>query len=671
MDLSRLSIDGTKFLDEYGREVILRGVNLGGDSKVPYPKGGTQYPTDFSDHRDISFVGRPFPLQEADEHFSRLRDWGFNCLRLLTTWEAVEHKGSGQYDADYLEYYQKICEIAGEYGLYVFVDFHQDVWSRMTGGDGAPCWLFEKIGIDYRKLSEADAAIVMQHRYDYESKKRRQPKNYPTMCWGQNYKYAGNAIMWTLFFAGREFAPDFSIDGKNVQDYMQGHFLSSMRQIAKRVKDLPNVLGFDSLNEPNSGWIGIQLDDRRTEMRENDPAMPGIAWSPVEALYASHGHSITLPYLDVSILKLGMGTVSKENMNPDEVSIWLEDDMDPFLNAGAYRIGENGNFEVLNNLYFCNHNFNEEFMFPFISRVAENIHSVQPKWFVFAEKDAKDATFEPQFPDSKKLPENLHQNMVNATHWYDNALVGTKKIRRITLDLIEMKPVFGYKNIEKMYIRQMDRIKKASMNVPNKNSISGFGCPTLIGEFGIMMDVDNGKAYKKWRKGDHSSDIWKKHIIALDSMYNALDKLHLNGTLWNYTAGNRNDLRICDQWNQEDLSIYSKDQEDAEMGIRSGGRALEGCVRPFPHFVQGRIHHMEFDRNTSFYDLRFRADGDTKHPTEIYVPSIHFGSDVNRMQIEINGKPIHTVIESELENQILRFLIKRPGDYHLTIALLD
>ena len=30
----------------------------------------------------------------------------------------------------------EVCRRAGEHGLYVFVDFHQDVWSRMTGGDG-------------------------------------------------------------------------------------------------------------------------------------------------------------------------------------------------------------------------------------------------------------------------------------------------------------------------------------------------------------------------------------------------------------------------------------------------------------------------------------------------------------------------------------------------------
>ena len=101
MNLSPLRIEQDFFIDEERRRVILRGFNLGGDSKVPYPDGGTQFPADFSDHATVSFIGRPFPLAEADEHFSRLKRWGCNVVRLLATWEAVEHAGPGIYDTEY------------------------------------------------------------------------------------------------------------------------------------------------------------------------------------------------------------------------------------------------------------------------------------------------------------------------------------------------------------------------------------------------------------------------------------------------------------------------------------------------------------------------------------------------------------------------------------------
>jgi hypothetical protein len=37
----------------------------------------------------------------------------------------------------------------------------------MTGGDGAPGWLFEKIGIDYRQIAKSGSSHVMQELYDY------------------------------------------------------------------------------------------------------------------------------------------------------------------------------------------------------------------------------------------------------------------------------------------------------------------------------------------------------------------------------------------------------------------------------------------------------------------------------------------------------------------------
>ncbi|HVK78979.1 MAG TPA: cellulase family glycosylhydrolase, partial [Verrucomicrobiae bacterium] len=147
-----IDTDGDRFIDADGRHIILRGVNLGGDCKLPYPDGGTNFPSDFSDHRTVTFVGRPFPLADAEQHFARLRHWGFNTLRLLTTWEAVEHAGPGQYDEAYLDYFAEIARMAGEYGFVVFVDFHQDVWSRMSGGSGAPGWTFEALGLDFTKF---------------------------------------------------------------------------------------------------------------------------------------------------------------------------------------------------------------------------------------------------------------------------------------------------------------------------------------------------------------------------------------------------------------------------------------------------------------------------------------------------------------------------------------
>ena len=70
------------FVNKNNRKIFFRGVNLGGSSKIPvFPDGATYKKEGFFDHLNVSFVGRPFPLSQADEHFERLKKWGFNFLR--------------------------------------------------------------------------------------------------------------------------------------------------------------------------------------------------------------------------------------------------------------------------------------------------------------------------------------------------------------------------------------------------------------------------------------------------------------------------------------------------------------------------------------------------------------------------------------------------------------
>lgn len=92
--MDALVIEGTHFEDSRGNSVILRGINLAGDSKFPSkPPITSRESKHFFDGDHVSFLERPFPLVQADEHLSRIKAWGFNIVRYVFTWEAIEHAG--------------------------------------------------------------------------------------------------------------------------------------------------------------------------------------------------------------------------------------------------------------------------------------------------------------------------------------------------------------------------------------------------------------------------------------------------------------------------------------------------------------------------------------------------------------------------------------------------
>lgn len=613
-----ITIDGTNFRDSAGRAVILRGLNLGGDCKIPYtPNGHTYLPSDFSDHRSVSFVGRPAPLSEIDSHFARIAHWGFNCLRLLTTWEAVEHAGPGQYDEAYLDYLAEVCRRAGNHGLRLFIDFHQDVWSRMTGGDGAPGWTLEAAGLDFTRFHASGAAHVMQNSYDHRMGGRQ--ASYPMMSWGGNFRRPANGIVWTFFFAGNDFAPEHRVDGVNIQEYLQGHYLGSMAAVAERVAGFDNVIGFDTLNEPGTGYIGRALETPMTRYR-------GEAWSPLDGLAVASGLRREVPILTLG----GHSTEGVATMNAAQVPIWLPGRTDPFRDAGVWDVGADGQPVALKPDYFevvdgRTVSVERDYMVPFFNRVARTIRAWNDDWLVFAEIDPLSALA------GKGFPEGLPERTVNAAHWYDVTALVTKRFDEARMENLHTGKVHkGRQAIEDNYVDEIGRLKAAA------NSLAG-GAPTLIGECGIQYDLNDAAAFARWAQGERDPEIWAAQTTALDLMYNALDRLLVSSTQWNYTVSNRNDPMIGDGWNQEDLSVWSIDQSTGPDNPDSGGRAIHGFCRPFARAIQGRAIRHGFDSRTGKYELDFDADPALRQPTEIYVPRLHYPEG---FRVEIDGAMI-------------------------------
>ena len=220
------------------------------------------------------------------------------------------------------------------------------------------------------------------------------------------------------------------------------------------------------------------------------------------------------------------------------------------------------------------------------------------------------------------------QNIVSAPHCYDDFTLFRKQyVAWMAYDVPARKVVIGAKNVQRMMARQVGELVQAAET--RRGNV-----PTLIGEFGIPFDMEHKKAY---RTGD-----FRSQVKALDRSYQAMDENLVSCTLWNYTSDNTN--ARGDLWNDEDLSIFSRDQQANPVDVNSGGRALEAVVRPYAQCVAGQPLRMSFDLKRRVFELEYQASLQVQAPTEIFVPRLHYP---HGCKVEISGGRYELHAESQ------------------------
>jgi hypothetical protein len=568
-------------------------VNLGGDSKIPYCKTGDEIFPSFLDRKnEVSFVGRPFPLETAQEHFKRLKNSGMTFLRLIVTWEAIEHEGPGIYDEAYLAYLRKILLAAENEGISVFIDPHQDVWSRWTGGDGAPAWTMEKLGMDLDMMDPTGAALTRQ-RYSLFNKNKKHLDGipYPKMIWPSNYNHYAIATMFSLFYAGKAFTPDLNVDGENVQDFLQNRYIEAFRHAKRRLKNCAAIAGWGTMNEPHNGFIG----QKNLEQAEDILIPFGQRPTPWLSIQAASGYTVKIPVY--SFISLGKRISNYDTINPGSVCLFKEGSSCPWKQAGVWR-EENGKPVLLKNDHFSKYKgrrpvFADDFLKPFLIKYINSMKTAEENTFFFIEglPNCKNEDSHPSW--SKDDPSNV----INAFHWYDGFSLITKSFHSwFTFNADTLKIVLGKKKVNSYFAKclaqGLDWTKKKMENMP-----------TLLGEFGLAFDINKRKGFKT---GDYSL-----HEKALSMYYDAVDANLLHSTIWNYSATNTN--KYGDSWNDEDLSIFSEGKE----------RASAGWKRPYPMATAGKPLSFKWDRKVFIF--RFKADKNIKAPSVIYLPQEFFG----------------------------------------------
>lgn len=571
-----MTVKEGEFLDEEGRRLLLRGVNLSGSSKVPTtPIGATHQAEGFLDHRRVSFVDRPFPLSEAEDHFERLRSWGLGIVRLLVTWEAVEHAGPGKYDMAYLDYLGAVVGKAAEAGIEVVLDFHQDAWSRFTGGSGAPGWTLEAAGMVLENIDATGAAITHQ----------RHAEPYEAMIWSTNGAKLAAATMFTLFFGGNDFAPRLRVDGTPIQEYLQHRYLETLKTVVSRLAEFANFLGCDPMNEPQRGYIGNgSLEDPVGE--------PRIGASPTPLQSMALGDGVAQ---EVAVWRFGLGGARRKGtrvLNPEALRLWANGRECPWRSHGVWEPAGARGARILRPDYFLQIgsrrvDFDRDYYRPFLERCAAAVRSAAPASLLFLEPAQGGPHIAPCGGPG----------VVSAPHWYDGPVLMLKRyLPLVGADTLERRVVVGLHAIRRSYRRQILRLKRGGRDELG-------GAPTFIGETGVPFDL----AVSRWHTPERAA------TRALGRTLRAMDDALVSYAIWNYTPDN--DDEHGDQWNEENLSIYTS---------AGGGRALDAVARPYARAVAGTPIRMSFSRGR--FSLAFEGDPAVRAPTEIVVPSHHYPS---------------------------------------------
>ena len=375
-------------------------------------------------------------------------------------------------------------------------------------------------------------------------------------------------------------------------------------QLAHALQGLPNVVGYDLLNEPLEGYIGLPDLERMVTTIEK-----GAIPTPFQSMLLAAGIPQEVGIWERTLR--GPGCSKKSCSTPrDSAPTGTASSPSGSGTACGASTGH-GQPRLLRPDYFARMNgrevdFNRDYYIPFNNRFAAAIRQVHPEAILFVEHGYREVGPAWRAGDAP--------NIVYSPHFYDPIVLVLKTYNSwVSYDRVTNRLVLGPRAIRRSFAEQLRRPKlHAAQKMGN--------IPTLIGEVGICYDLDHKRAY---RTGDFSSQV-----KAYERTLRALDDNLLSYTLWNYTADNTN--LHGDQWNDEDFSIFSRDQQveysrpSDPADIHSGGRALQAVVRPYPLATAGEPLLISFDIRKKVYTYRFRHDPAVSAPTLVFVPNYQY-----------------------------------------------
>ncbi|MBK9329037.1 MAG: cellulase family glycosylhydrolase [Sphingobacteriales bacterium] len=168
--------------------------------------------------------GRPSDTLSYLKHFpwttesfvdKEAKDYGFNVVRYLIFWNGIEpHRDN--FRQAYLDSTERRVRWYTDRGMYVILDMHQDVYSNLLYGNGAPRWATITNGLTPDSIAPLG------------------------LWWLRNIQPA-------VINAYQNFFQHTN------HKYLQEHYIMAWQKVIERFKDNPYVIGYDLMNEPHGG----------------------------------------------------------------------------------------------------------------------------------------------------------------------------------------------------------------------------------------------------------------------------------------------------------------------------------------------------------------------------------------------------------------------------------
>jgi endoglycosylceramidase len=112
---------------------------------------------------------------QSNEDFYKMKDWGFNIVRYLVFWSAIEPT-KGNYDTVYINNVLNQIKFLDNIGITTIIDIHQDLYADTFGGNGFPDWTIDDDSIPFGGLKEPwsltylDPAVIASYNNFWNNK---------------------------------------------------------------------------------------------------------------------------------------------------------------------------------------------------------------------------------------------------------------------------------------------------------------------------------------------------------------------------------------------------------------------------------------------------------------------------------------------------------------------